>query len=191
MLKEVLALGSSLAALAAPAPPTDQALASRLVLTTRDLPGALAAQASSGLSPCAAPQRQRTAAAFGRFLFFGRTEIVSAASVYATAAGARAAATGSVRRLASPCLARTLGAAYEQQGATFAAGTTAVARVGPAATRVRLHFVLRDRKRRTAVGVYDVVLLQRGRAVAGVAFVNPIDDAWERRVVAKVAARLP
>jgi hypothetical protein len=35
------------------------------------------------------------------------------------------------------------------------------------------------------------VLLQRGRAVAGVAFVNPIDDAWERRVVAKVAARLP
>jgi hypothetical protein len=191
MLKEALAVVAGAAAVAAPGGSADQALARRLLVTAGDVPGVVAAARSSGLSPCSVPQHHRTAAAFGRFLFFGRSEIVSAATVYSTATEARAAATGSVKRLASPCLARALSIAYEQQGARFAAGTTEVKRLVRYATRVRLNFVLRDRKRKTGEGVYDVVMLQRGRAVAGVAFVNPIDEAWERGIVEKVAARLP
>jgi hypothetical protein len=184
-------VGAVLAAAVALAAPSDRALAQHLLVTARDVPGAAASQPSSGLSPCSAPQHDRSAAAFGRFLFYGRSEIVSAATVYRTAGGARAAASGSVRKLASPCLASQLARAYRDQGATFAPGTTDVSRLGPAARRVRLHFVLRVGKKKTGEGVYDVVLLQRGRAVAGVAFVNPIDDAWERRIVDRVAARLP
>ena len=184
-------VGAVLVVAVALAAPSDRALAQRLLVTARDVPGAAASQASTGLSPCSAPQRDRSAVAFGRFLFYGSTEIVSAATVYRTAAGARAAAGGSVRKLASPCLANQLARAYKEQGATFAPGTTAVSRLGPTARRVRLHFILRVGKKKTGEGVYDVVLLQRGRAVAGVAFVNPIDDTWERGIVDRVAERLP
>jgi hypothetical protein len=190
MLKEGAVAAIAAASLAAAGRPADQALARRIVLQAADLPGATAAAQSPGLSPCAVAGGNPTGTADGRILFFGRSEIVSAARIYARTADARLAATRMVKRLASPCLERALADAYRQRGATFAPGTTSVARVGRHATRVRLRFVLRDRHKHTGEGVYDVVLLQRGRSVAGIAVVNPIDDTWERDLVAKVAARL-
>lgn len=176
--------------LALAAGPSDATLAQRMLVAQRDLPGALQAGFSTSLGPCARRAVRPTGEAYGAILLFGRSEVVSAASVYARAAQARAALARTVVGLRSACLARQLASEYRQAGRRFAPGTTDVARVAADTTRVRLHFVLRDKSGHTGEGVYDVLLVQRGRSLAGIAIVNPIDARWERALAAKVARRL-
>lgn len=176
--------------LALVAGPSDATRAQRMLVVPRDLPGALQAGFSTSLGPCARRAVRPTGEAYGAILLFGRSEVVSAASVYARAAQARTALARTVRELRSPCLARQLASQYHDVGRRFAPGTTEVAHVAPDTTRVRLNFVLRDKSGHTGEGVYDVLLVQRGRSLAGIAVVNPIDTRWERALAVKVARRL-
>jgi hypothetical protein len=180
----------ALLALALAGRPSDATLAQRMLVAQRDLPGSLQAGFSTSLGACARRTVHPTGEAYGAILLFGRSEVVSAASVYAHAAQARGALARTVGGLRSPCLADEIGSQYRKAGRRFAAGTTDVARLAPGTTRVRLHFVLRDKSGHTGEGVYDVLLLQRGRSLVGIVVVNPIDDRWERALAAKVARRL-
>jgi hypothetical protein len=194
MLKRATAGIALAAALAAPAAaaaatrPGDQALANRIVLRGADLPGAQVAPPATGLSRCAHAGQGASGIAYGPFLFFGRAEVTSAATVYPSAARAQASAQQSASTMSSPCLGNELADDFALHGAKFVETGRHVAPFG-GGIRVRITFFLRDRRGRTGSGVYDVVVLRRGRSVAGFSAINPIDERWERGLVAKLAAR--